>query len=204
VRVCPTGIDIRNGSSQLECIGCAKCNDACDSVMHELGRDPGLIRYDTVARLTQRKLDGNLPARPSLFRLRTVLYTYAILIVGSYGTWTFVNHSPVVLRIVPTTRDPFVRTGDKISNLFTLKIGNQSGTEQGYRISIVSDSINVSLTSPDQVLGVANGSERIVPVLVTFDPAKLGSQPDSREHVLEVRSLVDRYVAKTKRELIAP
>jgi cytochrome c oxidase accessory protein FixG len=46
VRVCPTGIDIRNGT-QLECIACANCVDACDSVMRQIGRSPGLIRYDT-------------------------------------------------------------------------------------------------------------------------------------------------------------
>ena len=32
VQVCPTGIDIRNGS-QLACIGCGLCIDACDSIM---------------------------------------------------------------------------------------------------------------------------------------------------------------------------
>ena len=43
-RVCPTGIDIRDGL-QMECIGCAQCIDACDDVMDKLGRKRGLIRY---------------------------------------------------------------------------------------------------------------------------------------------------------------
>ena len=32
VHVCPTNIDIRNGT-QLECINCTACIDACDEVM---------------------------------------------------------------------------------------------------------------------------------------------------------------------------
>jgi cytochrome c oxidase accessory protein FixG len=46
VSVCPTGIDIRNGT-QLECVGCANCIDACDEVMTKLDRPPGLVRYDS-------------------------------------------------------------------------------------------------------------------------------------------------------------
>lgn len=44
VKVCPTGIDIRNGT-QMECVNCTNCIDACNSVMGKVGRDPGLIRY---------------------------------------------------------------------------------------------------------------------------------------------------------------
>jgi len=34
VQVCPTGIDIRDGL-QYQCIACAACIDACDSVMEK-------------------------------------------------------------------------------------------------------------------------------------------------------------------------
>lgn len=44
VHVCPTGIDIRNGS-QMECVGCTACIDACNSVMDVMKFDRGLIRY---------------------------------------------------------------------------------------------------------------------------------------------------------------
>ena len=46
VAVCPTGIDIRNGT-QLECVNCTACMDACDEVMDKIGREKGLIRYDS-------------------------------------------------------------------------------------------------------------------------------------------------------------
>ncbi|MEQ9021750.1 MAG: 4Fe-4S dicluster domain-containing protein, partial [Pseudomonadales bacterium] len=42
--VCPTGIDIRNGT-QLECVNCTACIDACDSIMDRIGKPRGLVRY---------------------------------------------------------------------------------------------------------------------------------------------------------------
>ena len=47
VAVCPTGIDIRDGQ-QMECITCALCIDACDSVMDKIGKPTGLISYSTL------------------------------------------------------------------------------------------------------------------------------------------------------------
>lgn len=44
VHVCPTGIDIRNGT-QLECINCTACIDACDHMMESVGLEKGLIRF---------------------------------------------------------------------------------------------------------------------------------------------------------------
>jgi len=46
VQVCPTGIDIRDGT-QLECVNCTACIDACDEVMDKIDRPRGLIRYDS-------------------------------------------------------------------------------------------------------------------------------------------------------------
>jgi cytochrome c oxidase accessory protein FixG len=44
VRVCPTGIDIRDGL-QMQCIACAACIDACQPIMRKLRRAPDLVRY---------------------------------------------------------------------------------------------------------------------------------------------------------------
>lgn len=44
VKVCPTGIDIGNGT-QMECVGCTACIDACDKMMDAVNRPRGLVRY---------------------------------------------------------------------------------------------------------------------------------------------------------------
>ncbi|MFA7273766.1 MAG: cytochrome c oxidase accessory protein CcoG [Crocinitomicaceae bacterium] len=46
VVVCPTGIDVRNGT-QLECVNCTACIDACDHIMDSVGKDRGLIRIES-------------------------------------------------------------------------------------------------------------------------------------------------------------
>ena len=57
VKVCPMGIDIRNGT-QLECVHCTACIDACDSVMDKIDKPRGLIRYssENAIRHEQRKI----------------------------------------------------------------------------------------------------------------------------------------------------
>ena len=54
VAVCPTGIDIRNGS-QMECVNCTACMDACDSVMEKVNLQKGLIRYASEEMIAEKK-----------------------------------------------------------------------------------------------------------------------------------------------------
>ncbi len=44
VSVCPTGIDIRNGT-QIECVNCTACIDVCDEVMDKIHKPKNLIGY---------------------------------------------------------------------------------------------------------------------------------------------------------------
>ena len=53
VYVCPTGIDIRNGT-QLECVNCTACIDECDSIMEKVGLPKGLIRYASEAEISEK------------------------------------------------------------------------------------------------------------------------------------------------------
>lgn len=71
VSVCPTGIDIRNGS-QLECIHCAACIDECNLVMKKINKPYNLIRYDSV--------QGIENGKRNLLNTRSVAYT-AVLVV---------------------------------------------------------------------------------------------------------------------------
>ena len=73
VAVCPTGIDIRNGT-QMECVHCTACIDACDAVMDKIGRPRGLIRY---ASLNGIERGERLKVTP-----RLVGYTVVLLALG--------------------------------------------------------------------------------------------------------------------------
>lgn len=72
VAVCPTGIDIRRGT-QLECIGCTQCIDACNEIMVKVNKPQGLIRYET-----ENGLKGE---KTKLIRPRTIAYSFALMVV---------------------------------------------------------------------------------------------------------------------------
>jgi cytochrome c oxidase accessory protein FixG len=78
VQVCPTGIDIRNGT-QLECINCSACIDACNEVMDKVGFNRGLIRYtseNTIASKQKFKITSRILGYSAvLLLLLTVLST---------------------------------------------------------------------------------------------------------------------------------
>ncbi|MEM8929191.1 MAG: cytochrome c oxidase accessory protein CcoG [Bacteroidota bacterium] len=54
VHVCPTGIDIRNGT-QLECVNCTACIDECDTIMDRINKPRGLIRYASEREITHKE-----------------------------------------------------------------------------------------------------------------------------------------------------
>jgi cytochrome c oxidase accessory protein FixG len=76
VRVCPTGIDIRDGL-QMECIACAACVDACAPIMARLRRPPHLVGYFFGDPGTPRRL-----ARPGVFALAGATVAALALVVA--------------------------------------------------------------------------------------------------------------------------
>ena len=72
ISVCPTGIDIRNGS-QLECIHCTACIDECNIVMKKIGKPYNLIRYDSY--------QGIESGKRSLVNVRSIAYTCVLIVL---------------------------------------------------------------------------------------------------------------------------
>jgi len=134
VVVCPMGIDIRNGS-QLECINCGLCVDACDEIMVRMGRPKGLIAYDTDAAVVSR-LEGRKPTYHPV-RARTVYYALALTLVSAVMLWGFLQRSPVDLHVLRDRNPTFVRLHDgSIRNGYTLKITNRSFGPQSFAVGL--------------------------------------------------------------------
>ncbi|MDX2308411.1 MAG: cytochrome c oxidase accessory protein CcoG [Hyphomicrobium sp.] len=153
VAVCPMGIDIRDGS-QLECIQCALCVDACNDVMAKIGRPQGLVAYDTIARgeavaaLVKSGQATECEAgcacstavaenKVHLLRPRTLLYLGLIAIVGGIMLAAISNRSLVEANVIPDRNPFFVKlaNGD-IRNGYTLKVLNKLHEPRRYGISI--------------------------------------------------------------------
>ena len=129
VAVCPTGIDIRNGS-QLECVNCTACIDACDSVMHKVNKPKGLIRYASEENIAEKK--------PFTFNTRMKAYTIvlSILLIALFGFLG--TRSDVEFSMLRVPGQLYQRhEGDSISNLYNYKFINKTYDELPVRIELI-------------------------------------------------------------------
>ena len=118
IDVCPTGIDIRNGT-QLECVNCTACIDACDDVMVKVKRPEGLIRYSSK--------NGIETGKQKLFSPRAIGYTIVLFVLTVLILFLLINRSEVELSILRTPGMLFQEQQDgKISNIYDVKIVNKS------------------------------------------------------------------------------
>jgi len=145
VVVCPMGIDIRNGS-QLECINCGLCVDACDEIMVRVGRPTGLIAYDTDAAVAAHAC-GQKPVY-KFVRPRTIYYGAALAIVSSVMLWGLANRSDVVFEALHDRNPTFVGLHDGwVRDGFTLKIANRSFERRDFHVDLTGLP-GATLTSP--------------------------------------------------------
>lgn len=161
VRVCPTGIDIRNGL-QLECIACASCIDACDSVMLKIGKPAGLIRYDT-----ENKLLG-LPAR--WLRPRVLIYSAILVIYVTLFVYRLSQRELSEVEILRASHDlPFNElAGTQISNHLEIKISNKSRHKLEYNIELL-EPVGAKLVVPVNPYPVEAESLASIPVFINLE-----------------------------------
>jgi cytochrome c oxidase accessory protein FixG len=118
VRVCPTGIDIRNGT-QLECVGCTACIDACDAMMDAIGKPRGLVRYASE--------NGIAEKQPWRFTRRIQVYTALLIALTGLLAALLMSRTDVGATIVRAPGMLYQERGtDSLSNLYTIQIINKS------------------------------------------------------------------------------
>nr|WP_315150057.1 cytochrome c oxidase accessory protein CcoG [uncultured Flavobacterium sp.] len=120
VYVCPTGIDIRNGT-QLECINCTACIDECDTIMETVGMPTGLIRYASEDEI-EKKSKFKFTARMKGYS--AVLFILIGILVGLLFLRTEVE--AVFLRLPGQL---FQHKGENISNIYTFKVINKTNKD---------------------------------------------------------------------------
>jgi cytochrome c oxidase accessory protein FixG len=120
VHVCPTGIDIRNGT-QLECINCTACIDECNTVMEKVGLPQGLIRYASEDEITKKA--------KFVFTSRMKGYTAVLVIlIGVFIGMLFLRND-VEATVLRLPGQLFEHKGENISNVFTYKIVNKTAKD---------------------------------------------------------------------------
>ncbi|TNE53339.1 MAG: cytochrome c oxidase accessory protein CcoG [Bacteroidetes bacterium] len=135
VHVCPTGIDIRNGT-QLECINCTACIDACDHIMEGVGMEKGLIRFVSEKGITERK--GFEWTR------RVKAYTFLLFLLMVLLGVLLVTRKDVETTILRQRGSTFQITDDKqISNIFEINMTNK--TRHDFNIRLTTDCKDCSI-----------------------------------------------------------
>ncbi|RYY12685.1 MAG: cytochrome c oxidase accessory protein CcoG, partial [Chitinophagaceae bacterium] len=119
VQVCPTGIDIRNGT-QLECVNCTACIDACDMVMERINKPLKLIGFKSESQIRNK----------TTFRLSKKVYGYGIilLVLSAVLTILLIRRTEIettLLRASGTTYQ-LREKEHTVSNLYTAEMMNKT------------------------------------------------------------------------------
>jgi len=162
VDVCPTGIDIRNGT-QLECVNCTMCIDACDSVMTKIKKPKGLIRLDSVNNIENKIGFKWTP--------RILAYIAALLILlGTFVTIlnTRADIEAVLLRAPGSM--PTVSEDGYVTNIFKLELVNKTFDDITFDI-VVNDRPDAELLLPDGDNTIDGGKveEKIILIKIPHD-----------------------------------
>lgn len=118
VNVCPTGIDIRNGT-QLECVNCTACIDECDTIMEKVNLPKGLIRYASEDEITKKE---KFKFTPRLKGYTAVLIILTGVLVGMMFLRNDLEAN--ILRLPGQLYEH--KEGNIISNVFTYKLLNKT------------------------------------------------------------------------------
>jgi len=121
VDVCPTGIDIRNGT-QLECINCTACIDACDHMMEKVDLPKGLIRFASEESIAEQK--------EHRYSTRAKAYTVLLAILLVAMGFLLNSRTQVEATILRASGMTHFEKEGQIVNLYSYKILNKSGEIQ--------------------------------------------------------------------------
>lgn len=121
IKVCPTGIDIRNGV-QMECVGCTACIDACNSIMDKIGKPQGLIRYASENSIEH----GQSLKYTSRMKWYTAACGFVVLILSAI----LATRKDIDATIMRTPGILYQERGtDSVSNLYNIKLANKTQAE---------------------------------------------------------------------------
>lgn len=156
VHVCPTGIDIRNGT-QLECVNCTACIDECDVIMDKINKPKGLIRY-----ASEDNIEKKAP-----FKLTARMKGYTAVLVILFGVLLgmLALRNDVEARVLRLPGQLYEHKDNNIiSNVYTYKIINkttQTIEDVSFKLRGIDGEIKLVSTTPTFTVeekGLAEGT----------------------------------------------
>jgi cytochrome c oxidase accessory protein FixG len=145
VHVCPTGIDIRNGT-QLECVNCTACIDACDDVMVKVDKPIGLIRYASHNSISE--------GFQKLIRPRVVGYIVVLFALLTFLSFMIATRSDIETTVLKVPGTLYQRSEDgTITNLYNVEFVNKTFEDI---------SLDIKVDSPEEAILSKVGEQAVI------------------------------------------
>lgn len=164
VNVCPTGIDIRNGT-QLECVNCTACIDACDHIMESIDKPKGLIRYASESNIEggkKFKWTGRMTAYTALLLLLIAIWG---LLIGSRTNF----EADVTKRRGSTYQ---ALPNGNLSNIYELSLTNKTKDTFNVRLQLDED-IEGSIEMTGQTFTLMPEEQTTENFIIKLNPEEL-------------------------------
>lgn len=182
VNVCPTGIDIRNGT-QLECINCTLCMDACNYMMENVGLEQDLIRYDSEEGIKNKK------TWKLTFRVKA--YIVLMFAIVTFLGFLILTRSPIeatILRVKGTSYQKIAE--DQYSNIFVATIMNKTNESHSVHMDVLSENASIEIIGGDFTL--KEGQQVRKEIIVKMDTDLIeGSKTKVKIGILSDNELVE-------------
>ena len=164
VKVCPVGMDIRNGT-QMECINCTACIDACDFMMEKVGLEKGLIRYASENGIAKRE---KLRITP-----RIMAYSAVLVLLIAFLTILLITRKDVDATILRTPGMLFQKQeNNMISNLYNIKIINKTHKKMPVTLKLESGKGIIKMIGKDVTLEKESKTESEFFILIPKEEIK--------------------------------
>jgi cytochrome c oxidase accessory protein FixG len=145
VVVCPTGIDIRNGT-QMECTNCTACIDACDFMMEKVGLPKGLIRYTS---------ENNIAKGKKLtYTTRMKAYTVVLVLLLAFMSFLLITRDNIDAHIVRSSGQLYAEMGDNLANFYEIKIVNKTNETIPFSLQLEGINGELKMLGTDKVFNV--------------------------------------------------
>jgi cytochrome c oxidase accessory protein FixG len=190
VRVCLTGIDIRQGL-QLDCIGCAACIDACDQVMTRLQRPTGLIRYDSLAGLRGEKTRWIRP--------RTLIYAALLLVGATVATVALTTLHPANLEVSRLGGTPYFVDEYAVRNQFLVRLVNKRSEPVSFVLTLSDPAL--TRIGWDEPIVLAPLAEEVRPLVIQVP---LATYTGSRHLRIEVTDRAHGFTLTRTVNIVGP
>jgi cytochrome c oxidase accessory protein FixG len=191
VQVCPTGIDIRNGT-QMECINCTACIDACNMVMEKIERPLDLIGF--------KSEDEIKSSKPFCVSRKIYGYSAVLVVLVSVLSFLMLSRADVKTTMLRASGTLYQMREDKlVSNLYNAELVNKTSKALTFEIVPEDASAKIQYIQKENKLEYSGTVKLTFFVLMPQDAIKQ-FKTEMKFKLLSNGKVIDRF----KTTFIAP